>query len=90
MRHSAAFSRAIRRPLVAACAAAPRAQRSPSGAGDVLFRRLLVVFDLTDTKKPVIGLATQNPQYTPVSQASQRNINRSRAGVAGGAASVLR
>jgi hypothetical protein len=43
--------------------------------GDVLFRRLLVVFDLTDTKKPVIGLATQNPQYKPVSQASQRNIN---------------
>ena len=80
MRHRAAFSRAMHRPLVAACAAAPRAQRSPFGAGDVLFRRLLVVFDLTDTKKPVIGLATQNPQYTPVSQASQRNINRSRAG----------
>ena len=80
MRHRAAFSRAVRRPLVAACAAAQLAQRSPSGAGDVLFRRLLVVFDLTDTKKPVIGLATQNPQYTPVSQASQRNINRSRAG----------
>lgn len=34
--------------------------------GDVLFRRYLVQFDLTDKQRPILGIAPQNPQYSPV------------------------
>jgi hypothetical protein len=34
--------------------------------GDVLFRKYLVQFDLTDKEKPILGIAAQNPSYAPV------------------------
>jgi hypothetical protein len=34
--------------------------------GDVLFRKYLVQFDLTDKQKPILGIAAQNPNYAPV------------------------
>lgn len=34
--------------------------------GDVLFRKYLVQFDLTDKQRPILGLGMQNPSYSPV------------------------
>jgi len=34
--------------------------------GDVLFRKYLVQFDLTDKQRPILGFAPQNEDYSPV------------------------
>ncbi|EKX36378.1 aspartic endopeptidase, secreted [Guillardia theta CCMP2712] len=58
---------------------APCVQKTPSSyagilLGDVVFRSLVVEFDLTKPKAPMIGIAPRNPRYVPIAPGEQDEL----------------